>query len=945
MTIREIEIDGVGPLASIRLGKFAPGLNVVLTRNYETQAGLLECVRTLLQDVSTGERPPSGVAKRGRSAGALVLEHDNCEFVVRRLQRTDHCDTLAVCANGRSVDHFSACRRAWRAAGEGPLASLFFGSRPRSLSAHEAAQWVEALVRLQSMRAQAARVAADACAPSHSALRDAEQRCDHLRREAASIRRTQHRRQRSRAAELHQLNRSIESAIGDVERLDQTWQATVTDLHELEDRLWSLAETPASPESIIDRAVSGDVAANIRQVLLGLAERRKQLTMTLAELTCGPPTSRPGAARTASLRAEAERHRIDRCETELLHQLQCLAPVLMGGGPTGRATYERTTISSSPPIEVPDGRSAMQSRLGALTARAATLAAQLASTRQHHCQLLTRRDRLERERRRAAVGDRTLDLRRFALAVARQQLTSLEMEQASVELFRGALEQSVPCPPNCASIAAAASQNLAALSAGRWPRVDYRDETDQWHIADDCGTWHPLETCPARAAEQASFALRMALVESARRYGPVAPVVWDDVLAEWDDEEVRCAGQLLFGVAGRGVQIVLVTDRPRVAALLAEAGAMVHELPEPAARTSVVSEHFPERQIAESPAPEPHSEPDDCAALPVRVHPAPSHWLIADRGLHEVPSVGPQMARQLRRMGVFDVGDLLTLELSSNRFLLSELQLTADQVRLWQAEAEILCRVPDLTGRDAQLLVSCGVLTPEELAGFSPSDLAGRIDRLRGGAATRWLPDVGVWPRRETVLGWIRSARQARSIEAVLQEGDRWNVRAARPPGAISPVRHTDHDGWPADGGHPALHPNCPVAEAPCVGQKAARLLERIGIVSISDLIACDPAATARRLRHPRLSADVLRAWQRHSELLCAVPGLRPSDARLLVACGVHDAQGLRRIAPSTLFAIVGPFLETEEGRRILRGDTPPTIEDASRWVEASHRARMPRAA
>jgi hypothetical protein len=310
------------------------------------------------------------------------------------------------------------------------------------------------------------------------------------------------------------------------------------------------------------------------------------------------------------------------------------------------------------------------------------------------------------------------------------------------------------------------------------------------------------------------------------------------------------------------------------------------------------------------------------------------------------------MARQLRRMGLLDVGDLIALDLSKCTFLLSESRLTAEQVRLWQAEAELLCCVPDLTGRDAQLLVSSGLLTPAELAAANVEELAVRIDRLRGGEATRWLPYVGVWPRAETVRSWIHAARRARPLAMVFAAAAsagrpprRWPSRIEREAVRLAGMNATGESPERPDRPDIRLRPDSPVVDAPSIGPRTARLLERIGIVTIGNLLTCDAAATARRLHHPRITADVLVTWQRQSGLMCSIPGLRCGDAQVLVACGIHQPADLRRISASALSAVVGPYVKSEEGRRLLRSASPPTADDVARWVAAAQDDTLSRAA
>jgi hypothetical protein len=317
----------------------------------------------------------------------------------------------------------------------------------------------------------------------------------------------------------------------------------------------------------------------------------------------------------------------------------------------------------------------------------------------------------------------------------------------------------------------------------------------------------------------------------------------------------------------------------------------------------------------------------------IRVHPAHPLWLRSDAALSHLPSLGPQMVGRLGVVGVRTVGDLIHLDPESATAVLQRLHVSTTQLRLWQAEARLLCCVPDLTGRDAQLLVLCGILGEQELAAASVDHVVERMERLQGVRSEGWLPSRGAWPTRETVQRWIRAAGAAREI----------------PPreSALLPfsAEGTDDPAESPSASEFCLHVDRPVVDAPSIGPTTARRLERIGIQTVAQLLSCDPDGTAGRLRRSRISAEMIRAWQRQARLMCCVPGLRGHDAQVLVACGITEAADLRRISPSALYAMVRPFLETDEGRRALRSARTPDLAEVTAWVEAAQRTRALRAA
>jgi hypothetical protein len=264
--------------------------------------------------------------------------------------------------------------------------------------------------------------------------------------------------------------------------------------------------------------------------------------------------------------------------------------------------------------------------------------------------------------------------------------------------------------------------------------------------------------------------------------------------------------------------------------------------------------------------------------------------------------------------------------------------------------------VPDLTARDAQLLASCGVMDAAALAQCDIDELAQRFDRLRGGVDNAWHPGVAASPRRETITRWIGAARGAlaAAIERQVRTAETVPERASQSFSDRVPADDMDeasdlplvaNDDPAPEASRFRLHPDSPILDAPSIGLKTARLLRRAGISTVAELLACDAVRTAVRLRHRRLTAEVIQTWQRQAVLMCTVPDLRCADAVVLVACGIASPLDLRRISPSALASMLLPLISTVEGQRMLRGAKPPTMDDIARWTETVEETRVRRAA
>jgi hypothetical protein len=135
------------------------------------------------------------------------------------------------------------------------------------------------------------------------------------------------------------------------------------------------------------------------------------------------------------------------------------------------------------------------------------------------------------------------------------------------------------------------------------------------------------------------------------------------------------------------------------------------------------------------------------------------------------------------------------------------------------------------------------------------------------------------------------------------------------------------------------------IEQAPSIGPRMAERLEAIGIRTVADLLNVDPAATAARLKRKSVDADVIRNWQRQTNLVCRVPWLRGHDAQILVACGVTDPETLAKLDAATLWKTVQPFAESAEGKRLLRTSRAPDLEEVTHWIQWAAQARTLRAA
>lgn len=141
------------------------------------------------------------------------------------------------------------------------------------------------------------------------------------------------------------------------------------------------------------------------------------------------------------------------------------------------------------------------------------------------------------------------------------------------------------------------------------------------------------------------------------------------------------------------------------------------------------------------------------------------------------------------------------------------------------------------------------------------------------------------------------------------------------------------------------LSPESLVVDAPSIGPTTAKRLEKIGVLTVADLLNRSADDVAKRLKNRRIKAETVKLWQQQSRLMCRIPQLRGHDAQVLVACDIMEPEQVASMTPESLFAIIGPFVDTVEGQRLLRSSKTPDLEEVTDWINWSRHSRHLRAA
>lgn len=130
------------------------------------------------------------------------------------------------------------------------------------------------------------------------------------------------------------------------------------------------------------------------------------------------------------------------------------------------------------------------------------------------------------------------------------------------------------------------------------------------------------------------------------------------------------------------------------------------------------------------------------------------------------PSIGPRTAERFEKIGVITIADFLRQTAESMASKIDYKRITADVVRQWQNQTRLVCRIPNLRGHDAQLLVACGITEPEDLASMSPDKVFGIVGPFSETKEGLKIIRSGKKPDLAEVKDWINWATNHRNLQA-----------------------------------------------------------------------------------------------------------------------------------------------------------------------------------
>lgn len=129
------------------------------------------------------------------------------------------------------------------------------------------------------------------------------------------------------------------------------------------------------------------------------------------------------------------------------------------------------------------------------------------------------------------------------------------------------------------------------------------------------------------------------------------------------------------------------------------------------------------------------------------------------------------------------------------------------------------------------------------------------------------------------------------------------------------------------------------VERGPSIGPKMAERLLAVGIDTVDQLLAADPAKVASDLGDRHVTAEVVTDWKDQARLMIEIPGLRGGQAQLLTGAGVRSRADLRQASAADVSARVLAYASSHEGKRLLRDGAVPDLSKIEEWVSMARKA------
>lgn len=496
-----------------------------------------------------------------------------------------------------------------------------------------------------------------------------------------------------------------------------------------------------------------------------------------------------------------------------------------------------------------------------------------------------------------------------------------------------------------------ASGYLQRILSNQYSNLFFRAESSELRISDELGQTTPLIHATKQEQTVACLALILAIADHRRGEGNVFPLILDDLFAHLPTGLMPGTLEVLREFSLCDHQVILTTEDATICRQCQRLDIAVVELPD----YDIIEPTVPspgERLVYEGAKP---VEPLGGKTIVRRTNNSDAEEFpgeFSDQSViqGELPSFARESV-QIRTPEAYDLDHASTVVI------------------------RLMTEMPDLTSFDALVLASCDITCRAEYQRVPRREIWERIRKLMATDRGQRLLDTGTDDDLARLTTWLQSHasvdRHAASDDSVsnvsvsastqpqADGGDDRNQDTIRFESAGTYEKATPFERASESKSKQSSKPkrslksdlrfylstSDAVEAAPEIGPKTAEKLEEIGIMSVGDLLACDPEAVADEIDMRRVNVETVERWQTQSKLVCLIPNLRGHDAQLLVACGFTEPEEIAGMNPAELLDIIGPFSETKEGVKIIRAGKKPDLDEVSDWINWASQPREMRAA
>jgi energy-coupling factor transporter ATP-binding protein EcfA2 len=537
--------------------------------------------------------------------------------------------------------------------------------------------------------------------------------------------------------------------------------------------------------------------------------------------------------------------------------------------------------------------------------------------------------------------------------------------------------------------AAGLSTNRGKLESYREVYRDYRPDTNRID--------HPVPPSQSSERQLVELAIRMAILDSAaHRIGRI-PLILDDALDGFNGQTLDHVVRVLIEFAREGQQVLLMTTEEEVAERvrvhhgwvsylnhgLAEVDTHVvkprlYREPSPdqvvLSRGPLVAEYS--TNLADINAQLAGAEErtwDTVAAAPTwaevetryvpTVVPNGQFYLTESSPIEQAPGLQAELGQLVRRLGIQNIRQWISADPGHLAQRLGNQWSNVAMIARRQAEARLMCGVPQLRAFDARVLAGCGFQYPGELTATQPGKLLRRVEQFLSTPEGQDIMRTANSYELSRITGWINTARNRfQSSQSSDRDGDSRSrrrdrsARRERRPEYVRVSRETlttpreeRTTRRVVETGSSTLRfyldPSSPVVDAPSIGPRMAERLSPLGVQIVQDLLEADPSRLAEQLNDKRITSATISEWQNQAVLVCRIPNLRGHDSQMLVACGITSPEQLVQANASSLYAKVAAFASSKAGVRLLRGSEGADLNEVQEWIAWAGQSRRLRAA